>query len=70
MTPGGPAFESDHVLVAVRQGADGDQDAAQVFHRLAAGQFVERVVGEWASAGPKVAQDCRSGALVQVRKAL
>lgn len=43
---GDPAFQPDHLLIAVGQRPDGDQDAAQVLDRLAGRQRVEDGVSE------------------------
>jgi hypothetical protein len=42
---GDPAFQGDEAFVAGRQGAGGDQDAAQVGEGLAGGELVEDLVG-------------------------
>ena len=60
-----PAFEADHVLVAGRQCAGGDQDAAQVPDRFAVGQLVEGGVGQRSLACRELAQERGGGVLVQ-----
>ena len=54
-----PAFESGKVLIAGRQRAGGDQDAAQVLERLAVGHLVEGLVGQRPCARGQVGQDRR-----------
>lgn len=43
---GDPLVQGDQPLVARRQGAGGDQDAAEMCEDLARRQLVERVVGD------------------------
>ncbi|MFE3166699.1 hypothetical protein [Streptomyces sp. NPDC059224] len=62
---GEEAFEADHVLVALRQGADADEDLAEVGEGWAVGQFVEGLVGQGSPAGREVGQDRGDGRLVQ-----
>ena len=62
---GDPVFEADHVLVAGRQRAGGDQDATQVPDRLAAGQLVQGGVGQRSLACRELSQDRCGGVLVQ-----
>ena len=61
---GDPAFQPGHLLIAVGQRPDGDQDAAQVLDRLAARQRVEGGVSE-PGPGVQALQDRRRRALVQ-----
>jgi hypothetical protein len=62
---GEEAFEADHVLIALGQGTDADEDLAQVGERWTAGQFVEGLVGQGPSAGREVGQDRGDGRFVQ-----
>ena len=58
-------LEAGQVLVAGRQRAGGDQDAAQVPERFAVGQFVESGVRQCSLADGEFAHDHRRGVLVQ-----
>ena len=60
-----PAFQPGHLLIAWRQGSDGDQHAAQVLNRLSGGQFVEGFMGQRPRPGLEITQDLRGGAPVQ-----
>ena len=62
-------LEADQVLVAGRQRAGGDQDAAQVPERFAVGQFVEGGVGQRSLAAGELTQDRRRGAACSARPA-
>ena len=61
---GDPPFQPVHLLIARRQGPDGDQDAAQVLDGLSPGQRVEQAVGE-GRPGSQVPQDRGGGAVGQ-----
>lgn len=58
-------FETDHLLIAFRQGARGDEDAADVFDDLSFGEFVQGFVGKGAAVGAEVGQDGGDDALGQ-----
>ena len=61
---GDPALQPGHLLIAVGQRADGDQDGPQVLDRLAARPRVEGGVSEL-GLGVQAPQDRGGGALVQ-----
>ncbi|MDI6104583.1 hypothetical protein QLQ12_38935 [Actinoplanes sp. NEAU-A12] len=58
-------FEADRVLVALGQGADADEDLAEVGKGRAVEQLVEGFVGQGSSASREVGQDRRDGRFVQ-----
>ena len=55
-----PALEAGQVLVAWREGAVGDQHAAQVIGRLSLGVGVERLVGDGEPPGGHIGEDRRT----------
>jgi hypothetical protein len=59
------SFDPDHLFIAGGQGADADEDLAQVCKGLALGQFVECVVGQCPAAGSKIGEHGCYGLLVQ-----
>src|SRR6266516_1297082 len=63
--PGDPAFQPAHLLIACREGSDGDQDAAQVLGWLALRELVEGAVAQLLPG--QSAQDRRCRAPVQPR---
>jgi hypothetical protein len=54
---GDPAFQPHHLFISGRQGADGDEHAAELLDWLAGRQFIESLVGERTSG--QVMQDRR-----------
>ncbi|MFF1796526.1 hypothetical protein ACFVXQ_20280 [Kitasatospora sp. NPDC058263] len=62
---GEEAFEADYVLVALGQGADANEDLAEVGEGWAVGKLIEGLVGESSAAGREVGQDRGDGRLVQ-----